>query len=465
MERVSTAAVLLKAMNTQEASYGFLSPRVQEDTSESTSLWNIPGLGIIGLGSAIVAAVTLFKSMPALGDMLGEITDFFTGSPPGDPELEKKAEAIGAQGEKYEKGSPKKDGEPRIASAEVIKVKAPKAEVSVPDNLVAPVAYQPQAIIQTQKEPRVSKAADLPTGSGMPLSSNSRLARPSDEIRNILQNTAKKEGIDFGTLYAVAGSESSFSAGAKAGKSSATGLFQFTAPTWTYLTEKVYPELRYKAGDRTNPEKSATMAAKYLKDIRKSLADKIGGAPTIGQTYLGFFMGPTGAAKFIEAQSKNPYAKGANVFPNAAASNPQLFYQGGDKSQPLTLQQTMDRLEGKVNRYYAEAQVLPSVARIEVAPPVSQNGATPRMQPVSVAGLAQTVAQAQPKVLTVQAPDFDSLPSGPKAEQREVTKPNIKTANSSQPAQDSMMTGGSQENTKYDQLYRDKKGRLLSIKG
>jgi hypothetical protein len=68
-------------------------------------------------------------------------------------------------------------------------------------------------------------------------------------------------------------------------------------------------------------------------------------------------------------------------------------------------------------------------------------------------------------VLTVQAPDFDSLPSGPKAEQREVTKPNIKTANSSQPAQDSMMTGGSQENTKYDQLYRDKKGRLLSIKG
>jgi Transglycosylase SLT domain len=178
------------------------------------------------------------------------------------------------------------------------------------------------------------------------------LASPSSEVDTTIRAAALKEQIDYALLYSVIGSESSFRTEATAGTSSAKGLGQFTASTWSYLTKKVYPELKYTDKDRTDPAKSATLTAKYLKIIQSDLTTYLGKTPTTGQTYLGYFMGPTGARKFLKALAIDSSQLGSKLFPNQARANKNIFY---DANTPLTLQQTLDRLEGKVGSYYAQA--------------------------------------------------------------------------------------------------------------
>ena len=186
--------------------------------------------------------------------------------------------------------------------------------------------------------------------SGAKVSAN--LGSPSESVEDALRSVSLKEKIDYGILYSIAGAESTFKTDAQAGTSSATGLFQFTESTWNYLTKKSYPELGYKPSDRKDATKSATVASRYIKTIQEVLTKALGAAPSLGQIYLGYFMGPTGARSFLKALKENASQFGAKLFPNQAKANKNLFYKDG---KPLTLQETLDKLEGKVSVYYAQA--------------------------------------------------------------------------------------------------------------
>jgi hypothetical protein len=437
MTPVSTAAQLLTSLQLDDLIYGVVGSQGEavEQEEQGTKLWNIPGLGVVGIGAATAAVVAIYVANPGMKEDLQTINDLFGEN--RDEKLDIAAEHIGQRGAEVNVDAPVPEGKPRI-EAEPVKLSAPKAEpkpVDTPETTVSR-GYQVQ-------------------GSGMPLSTGP-LARPTAEIDTVLQNTAKTEGVDYRTLYALAGSESSFSAGATAKNSSATGLFQFTAPTWRYLTQEVYPELGFGPGDRTDPQKSAVVAARYLKSISASLAKKLGRSPSVGETYLGYFMGPTGASKFLDALHKNPDAKGAEVFPSAAKSNPYLFYHKGDRNKPLTLAETMGRLEGKVTAYYEQAGQV-QVARAEIAVPVMDSA-----KPIPVR--ATIPATATPQPVPVAAPDFNAVKGGAKGEARDMQQSSPKGGTQGAQAPIATSGPGKKEQVGETTYVRDKHGRLITIR-
>lgn len=247
----------------------------------------------------------------------------------------------------------------------------------------------------------------------------SKIASPTKDIDNALRAVAIREKIEYGLLYAFAGVESTFSSGAQASSSSAQGLFQFTSSTWDYLTNKIYPELGYVSADRKDPAKSATVASKYIKSIQTTLKNFLGKMPTIGQTYLGYFMGPSGAKKFLGALLKDANQLGSSIFPNQAKANPNIFSEGG---KPLTLKQILDKLEGKVGVYYAQAGTVSGQGNTQMATnsPGKGDSVTPVGQGAQVAQVSKPTAQP-PRVeatatQVVQAVTPSQLPSSFKVE-------------------------------------------------
>lgn len=449
MTPISTSAQLLTSLQLDDFIYGVVGAEASKPVEEDngTRLWNIPGMGVLGVGTAVAGLIAIYVANPGMKEDLQTVVDLF-GDEPQDEKLDKVAEKIGEHGEDTNSNAPTPEKEPRVAEVTPVPMAAPKAEPPMPA-AGAPVAAE----APTPPMPTVSRGDQLP-GAGMP-APKGPLARPSAEIEQVLRNTAKTEGVDYGTLYALGGAESSFSAGANAKKSSATGLFQFTLPTWTYLTQKVYPELRYKAGDRLDPQKSAVVASRYIKSIRTSLTKKLGRAPSLGETYLGYFMGPTGASSFLDALKKNPNAKGASVFPKAAEANSNLFYHKGDRNKPLTLAETMSRLEGKVTPYYEQAgQVM--VAKAEVAPPM-QDGP----KPIQVKAVIPADVSPQPQ--RVPAPDFDAVKGGAKGEARDVSMP-IRSKPGTMPGEAQIASTGGSKSPDEVTYVRDKHGRLISIR-
>lgn len=448
METVSTASALLQAMKFDDAVYSSLLQGEDTSKQKKKSLWRIPGFGVFGAGSAVVALVAAYVARPEIGEDIKTASDILSDS--GDEEkhrqVAEKAEQIGTLGAQYKEGA-KEGDKPPIASVKPVVLPAP---VVVPPETVQPVVVK--------QNTWVSKGTDLPIASitsGMELKPDVKLARPTAEIDKILRSTAVAEGVDYAELYAFAGSESSFNAKATAGSAStATGLFQFTAPTWKYLTTKVYPELGYTLEDRRDPQKSAILASRYLKSIKQELRQKIGSAPTIGQTYLGYFMGVSGASKFIQAYRSNPKAKGADLFPAAARANPQLFYDKSNRGAPLTLADTMGRLEGKVTRYYAQAAA-PAYAT-ETAPTITPIKTAPT--PVSFK------PQAIPQVQQVAPPEFDAVENSPKTESRD-DKPSKRQRSALPASGNSTHVLANTSQTQSATYIRDKQGRLIAIRG
>lgn len=180
-----------------------------------------------------------------------------------------------------------------------------------------------------------------------------RTAKSNDSTRSAIRNAAMLKKVDYALLYAVAGAESSFRSDAGASTSSAVGLFQFTESTWSYLCKQY--KLPYTSQDRTDPQKSAEVAGLYINTINETLQRTLGRKPSYGEVYMGYFLGPAGASRFLKALKENPDAIGAEMFPKAAKANPNVFYDKGNKSSPLTLRQILAKQEGKIVSYANDA--------------------------------------------------------------------------------------------------------------
>lgn len=187
-----------------------------------------------------------------------------------------------------------------------------------------------------------------------------RTAKASQEHQDAIKEAALRQSVDYALLYAVAGAESSFRADVSATTSSATGMFQFTESTWNYLCKQY--KLDFTPQDRKDPRKSAQVAGLFVRSINETLQRNLGRKPTYGEVYMGYFLGPTGAVRFLKAAEKNPNAIGAELFPKAANANPNVFYNKGDKSQPLTLRQILAKQEGKIISYAKDADPNQAVA-------------------------------------------------------------------------------------------------------
>ncbi len=170
-------------------------------------------------------------------------------------------------------------------------------------------------------------------------------------VLSAIKKASDSSGVDFSYLVAKASQESGLDPSAKASTSSATGLYQFIDQTWL-KTVKASGE-KYGLGEaadkitisadgharvdsaadrkailalRNDPEIASQMAAELAKSNKASLERKVGGKVGSTELYLAHFLGAGGASSFLNAMKNNPNAKAADLLPQAAAANKNVFY-------------------------------------------------------------------------------------------------------------------------------------------
>jgi hypothetical protein len=192
-----------------------------------------------------------------------------------------------------------------------------------------------------------------------------------------VQQASARSGASFSYLMAQAAQESSFKPDARASTSSATGLYQFVEGTWLQmvrehgrkygagqLADQISPDPAggFKVADaatrreilalRNDPKMSAAMAAEYAVANKSQLEQKSKGPVGSTDLYLAHFLGPSGASRFLAGMREDSQQPAEDLFPEAAAANPSVFY---DRSgQPLSLQQIYDRFQKKIAGREAE---------------------------------------------------------------------------------------------------------------
>lgn len=179
-----------------------------------------------------------------------------------------------------------------------------------------------------------------------------------DAVRAAIRRAADATGVDFSLLAETARRESALDPNARAGTSSATGLFQFIESTWldmvrrhggrhglgaeaTALQQGADPQTRREIlALRNDPELSARMAGELARENAAALQNRLGRAPSAGELYAAHVMGSGGALRLIEAAA-NGAPNAAALFPREAAANRGLFYASGDARSAQGL---LDRL-------------------------------------------------------------------------------------------------------------------------
>ena len=195
--------------------------------------------------------------------------------------------------------------------------------------------------------------------------SNATAAAVADPTRarvaGAIKQAANSSGTSFQYLLATAKMESDFNPTAGASTSSARGLYQFIDQTWLATVKDAGGQIGYgqyadaitktSSGDytvgdpaarraimklRDDPAASSAMAAVLTQNNSFQLTGKIGRRPTDGELYMAHFMGVGGAAKLILNAEDNPQASGAQLFPNAAAANRSIFFDGSGRARSVS---------------------------------------------------------------------------------------------------------------------------------
>jgi hypothetical protein len=209
-------------------------------------------------------------------------------------------------------------------------------------------------------------------------------------VERVVQ-AAVQTGSDPALLMSIADKESSFSAKAKAGTSSASGLFQFVESTWLKAMrtfgwrygheeeakairgEDQHPEVTpQKRAEilklRNDPYLSAALAAEMLKRDGAKIAESLGRPLTAGETYLIHFLGPDDAARFMAKLDAEPQASAARLLPKPARANKPIFYERqGRKMKDRSLREVHEAFEhmmgARVSRYQDVQERLPPEAQ------------------------------------------------------------------------------------------------------
>jgi hypothetical protein len=285
--------------------------------------------------------------------------------------------------------------------------------------------------------------------------------KSTEAQRDAISRGSAAAGADMSLMYGIAGAESTFKNEASSGTSSAQGLFQFTEGTWTELVKQL--KLNYKLEDRNNPEKASYVASMYIVKITNTLTQVLGRKPSYGETYLGYFLGPSGGSRFLQALIQNPNAIGSELFPRAASANRNIFFAG---SKPMTLGQTLAKLEGKIVSYASESGQSklakagsPNTGSTESSSPPAPTqsakaDASARPAPDSKINIpGSATAKAQPTNPAVSLPTAEITNTRRKLADLEKAKEQ-KVADSAEPT-----TGGPMDDTKSQDRGMPFKGR------
>lgn len=166
-----------------------------------------------------------------------------------------------------------------------------------------------------------------------------------------LQQAAAATGADFNYLLGTAIRESSLNPSAKAGTSSAAGLFQFVEQTWLGVVKNYGAKHglasfasaitqgtdgRFRTSNpadrsailalRKDPQIASLMAGEFAQATRSNLEVSLGRSVCGGELYAAHFLGTDAACRLIRMNDSQPNAVAANAFPAAADANRNVFY-------------------------------------------------------------------------------------------------------------------------------------------
>lgn len=203
-------------------------------------------------------------------------------------------------------------------------------------------------------------------------------------VEAAIQRASDATGVDFSFLMKTANRESGMNPAAKAGSSSASGLFQFVEQTWLSTLKQHgskygyvrYADLISKGSDgryhvsgeearravmdlRLDPHASSLMAGELASDHAAYLRGRTGRDPTAGELYAAHFLGPQGSARLIEAVQSRPGAAAASLFPDAARANKSIFYRDGRTSTVAEVYANLTRTGGGAQGVAAPAAADP----------------------------------------------------------------------------------------------------------
>ena len=175
-------------------------------------------------------------------------------------------------------------------------------------------------------------------------------------VQQAIAHASSATGIDFDYLLGQAKVESGLNAAARAGTSSASGLYQFIESSWLAVVKKhgaehglgwaanaIGPGNRVAdAGTRqailalrNDPAAASLMAAEHASDNKDAIEGALGRPATGTDLYMAHVLGLGGATKFLSARKADPDASAAALFPSAARANRGVFYDNAGHARSV----------------------------------------------------------------------------------------------------------------------------------
>ena len=220
------------------------------------------------------------------------------------------------------------------------------------------------------------------------------------DVRLSIARAAQATGVDFDYLLAQAKLESSLNPNARAGTSSAAGLYQFIGSTWLETLDRhganhgfAWADSAISSGRRGasvadptmrsqimalryDPDAASLMAAELARDNRESLRGTLGREPDSAELYLAHFMGSEGASRFLTMMQNSPHSSAAAIFPKQARANRPVFFDAG--GGPRSLTQVMDHFRHRLGTAMAQENGgMPPDALLAMAARRSGNASVP----------------------------------------------------------------------------------------
>lgn len=165
-------------------------------------------------------------------------------------------------------------------------------------------------------------------------------------VKDTILGAAKMVGVDPALMAGVAAVESGFNPAAKAGTSSASGLFQFIGSTWKAMIAKYGKTYGIPANaSPLDARVNAVLGAAYIRE-NAQVVRGIKGSVNPADVYMAHFLGSGGVKTFLNAMKSNPQQAAASIMPAAAKANKSIFYDG---NRPRTLAEVYQMMQNKLS--------------------------------------------------------------------------------------------------------------------